>query len=63
MKKLEKILGILVMLVALTMIVFIFIYWFDEETAIIRLASLYLAYGIATIIFAIGFTMLRGKSE
>lgn len=64
MKKFDKVLGILVMLVGLTMIVFAFIFWFYDEPAIIQLASLYLALSIAVVIFVIGFsTLLKDKSE
>ena len=63
MKEIDKILGIIIILIALAMIVFTFIFWFGEETAIIQLASFYLALSISVVVFVIGFSLLKGKSE
>ena len=61
MKIIDKILGIIIILIALAMIVFTFIFWFGEETAIIQLASFYVALSISVVILVIGFSLLKGK--
>jgi len=61
MKIIDTILGIIVILVALAMIVFTFIFWLCEETAIIQLASFYVALSISVVILVIGFSLLKGK--
>lgn len=63
MKKLYKVLGIIGMLIGLAMMVYAWIFFYQDGTAIIQLASLYLTLSIAIVIFAIGFMIVKDKSE
>ena len=64
MKKVfNLILGIFVILVSLTMVVFAWYFFFEEETTIMQLASLYVALSISIIVFLIGVLIIKGKEQ
>lgn len=63
MRTLDKILGIIVMLISLTMAVFAIWFYLEEDILIIRLACLYLALFISLIIAVIGIELVFTKKK
>lgn len=62
-KVIDLILGIFVILVGLVMIVFSWLFYYQEETAIMQLASLYLALSISIIVCLIGVLIIIKRKE
>ena len=54
MKIFKIVSGIFLVLLGIAMMVFAWLFFYEEETAIIRLASLYVALFISVVIAAIG---------
>ena len=63
MKIFKMVIGIFLVLVGITMTVFSWLFFYKEETAIIQLASLYVALFISTLITAIGGICISFRKE
>ena len=63
MKIFKIVSGIFLVLLGITMMIFAWLFFFEEETAIIQLASLYVALFISILIFAIGGMCIAFRKE
>jgi len=62
-KILVKITGIILVMLSIVMIYFAIYFWYQDETAIIALASLYIALVLSVVIASIGLTFIADKND
>ena len=63
MRTIKIISGIFLVLLGITMMIFAWLFFYEEDTAIIQLASLYVALFISVLITAIGGICIAFRKE